>query len=117
MREVAALPQFAAAIGDYDKLRTELLGLDGYYDLLAPLAGSIDIWRTAYQHPMESPAAIVEWVKSTGLRPFVDPLSPELRDAYLAEYQRRINQAYPERPDGKRLLAFPRLFIVATRKS
>ena len=117
MREVAAEPMWAQAIGDYSKLRTELLGLQGYYDLLAPLAGSLDIWRTAYQHPMDSAKAIVEWVRSTGLRPFVDPLPPELRESYLAEYERRIDAAYPARSDGKRLLAFPRLFIVATRKA
>jgi trans-aconitate 2-methyltransferase len=117
MREVAALPEFAQAIGDYDKLRTELLGLHGYYDLLSPMAAQVDIWRTAYQHPMASPRAIVDWVRSTGLRPFIDPLSPELRERYLAEYERRIDAAYPARADGQRLLAFPRLFIVATRKS
>jgi len=117
MREVAAEPTWAQAIGDYGRLRTELLGLDGYYDLLAPLAGHIDIWRTAYQHPLESPRAIVEWVRATGLRPFVDPLSDALRASYLAEYERRIGEAYPARPDGRRLLAFPRLFIVATRKT
>jgi len=117
MRETAAEPTWAAAIGDYSKLRTELLGLQGYYDLLAPLAASIDIWRTAYQHPMQSARAIVDWVRSTGLRPFVDPLSPELRESYVAEYERRIDAAYPARTDGQRLLAFPRLFIIATRKA
>ena len=117
MRETAAEPTWAAAIGDYSKLRTELLGLQGYYDLLAPPAASIDIWRTAYQHPMPSARAIVDWVRSTGLRPFVDPLSPELRESYLAEYERRIDAAYPARTDGQRLLAFPRLFIIATRKA
>ena len=117
MREVAGEPTWAADIGEYTKLRTELLGLQGYYDLLSPLAAQIDIWRTAYQHPMDSAKAIVEWVRSTGLRPFIDPLSPELRESYLTEYERRIDAAYPARSDGKRLLAFPRLFIVVTRKA
>lgn len=115
MREVAALPEFAEAIGDYTRLRTELLGLNGYYDLLAPRAASVDVWRTAYQHPLASARAIVDWVSSTGLRPFVDPLNPELRARYLAEYERRIAAAYPARADGLRLLAFPRLFIVARK--
>lgn len=117
MRDVAAEPTWSAAIGDYSKLRTELLGLQGYYDLLAPLAGSMDVWRTAYQHPMDSARAIVDWVRGTGLRPFVDPLSPALRESFLAEYERHIDAAYPLRADGKRLLAFPRLFIVATKKA
>ncbi|MET0543755.1 MAG: trans-aconitate 2-methyltransferase, partial [Variovorax sp.] len=116
MREVAGEAPWAEAIGDFSRFRTELLGLDGYYDLLAPIASHVDVWRTAYQHPMESPRAIVDWVRGTGLKPFVDRLPPELQAGYLAEYERRIDIAYPVRPDGRRLLAFPRLFIVATRK-
>lgn len=116
MRELAAEAPWTEPIGDYTRLRTELLSIDGYYDLLAPLAAEVDVWHTIYQHRMDSAAAIVEWVRATGLRPFIDPLSPELRASYLVEYERRIDAAYPVRTDGKRLLAFPRMFIVA-RKS
>ncbi|MEP6825751.1 MAG: trans-aconitate 2-methyltransferase, partial [Ramlibacter sp.] len=97
--------------------RTELLGASGYYDALAPVAASVDVWRTTYNHPMASPAAIVEWVSSTGLRPFLEALDgDEARKAFLAEYERRIDAAYPACADGKRLLAFPRLFFVAVKK-
>ena len=44
-------------------------------------------------------------------------LTPELQSSYLAEYERRIDTAYPPRADGRRLLAFPRMFIVAERKA
>ena len=115
MRAVAAEAPWAQAIGDADKLRTELLGVSGYYDLLAPLATQLDIWHTIYQHPMASAAAIVEWVRGTGLKPFVDRLPAELQAGYLAEYEQRIDEAYAPRADGKRLLAFPRLFIVARK--
>jgi trans-aconitate 2-methyltransferase len=117
MRAVAGEGPWAAAIGDADKLRTLLLELDAYYDLLAADAAQVDVWRTAYQHPMASAAAIVEWVRGTGLKPFVDRLPPELQASYLAEYERRVDAAYPPRADGKRLLAFPRMFIVAQRKA
>jgi trans-aconitate 2-methyltransferase len=116
MREVAAEAPWAQAIGDADKLRTRLLPLAGYYDLLAAEAAQVDVWRTAYQHPMASAGAIVEWVRGTGLKPFVDRLPPDLQASYLAEYERRVDRAYPARSDGKRLLAFPRMFIVAQRK-
>ena len=64
---------------------------------------------------MVSAEAIVEWVGATGLRPFVDPLAATERAGHLAEYTRRIDSAYPPHADGKRLLAFPRLFFVARR--
>lgn len=125
MREVAQLPRFAAHIGNASKVRTEILPIGVYYDLLAAPqpaapaneAASVDVWHTVYQHPMDSAAAIVQWLSSTGLKPFVEGLPQELQAEYLAEYQNRIDAAYPERADGKRLLAFPRLFMVAQRKS
>ena len=113
MRELAAQAPYAALVGDASRLRTELLNLDGYYDLLAPLSVTLDLWRTAYQHPMGSPARIVEWVRGTGLKPFIDPLPDSLRERFLADYEARIAQDYPARADGRRLLAFPRLFFVA----
>lgn len=115
MRELAAQAPYAALIGDASRLRTELLGLDGYYDLLAPISASLDLWRTAYQHPMDSPARIVEWVRGTGLKPFIDPLPDAERAQFLAAYEQRIAGSYPPRADGRLLLAFPRLFFVARR--
>ncbi len=115
MRALAAEAPWAEPIGDADKLRTLLLDLRGYYDLLAPIAPHVDVWHTIYQHRMADAASIVEWVRGTGLKPFVDRLSPELQASYLAEYQRRVDEAYPVRTDGKRLLAFPRMFIVAQK--
>ncbi len=86
-----------------------------YYDLLAPRAQAIDMWRTNYTQVMPDADAIVEWVKGTGLRPYVDDLDAEGRAAFLSAYRRGIDDAYPARIDGKRLFPFPRLFIVAVR--
>lgn len=117
MRETAAQAPWRDAIGDAAALRTRILGIADYYDLLAPLARSVDVWHTVYQHPMASAAAIVEWVSGTGLKPFVDPLPQDLRASFLAAYERGIDVAYPARADGRRLLAFPRMFIVAQRSA
>ncbi|CAN7286073.1 trans-aconitate 2-methyltransferase [Variovorax paradoxus] len=117
MRAVAAEAPWAEPIGNADRLRTLLLPLGGYYDLLAPAAARVDVWHTIYQHPMADAAAIVEWVRGTGLKPFVDRLPADLQASYLAEYERRVDRAYPVRTDGKRLLAFPRMFIVAQKKA
>ena len=115
MRELASQAPYAQAIGQAAQSRVGLLPLAAYYDLLAPHAAQVDVWHTIYQHPMDTPRAIVDWVRGTGLRPFVDPLAPDLQARYLAEYERRIALAYPPRADGRLLLAFPRLFLIAIR--
>jgi trans-aconitate 2-methyltransferase len=117
MRETAADPRWASAMGDVSAARAHILASDAYYDLLSPEAASVDVWRTTYHHPMNGPADIVQWFQGTGLRPFVDALTVESRAELLAEYERRIALAYGPRADGRRLLAFPRLFIVARRRS
>lgn len=85
------------------------------YDTLRPLCSDVDIWRTTYYHRMDDHQAIVEWVKGTGLRPFIDPLSSAERQAYLDSYLEKIKNQYPIQQDGKVLLAYPRLFVVATK--
>ena len=122
MRELAGLPRFAPHIGDAARVRTDILPIGAYYDLLATSqvqqaqAASVDVWHTVYQHPMESAAAIVQWLRGTGLKPFVEALPPALQADFLTEYENRVDAAYGVRADGRRLLAFPRLFIVAQRK-
>jgi len=117
MRDVAGEAHYAAAIGDAGAVRSRLLAAGQYYDLLACDAAQVDVWHTVYRHPMASPNTIVQWLRSTGLRPFLDALDVTQQASFLADYEKRIDQAYPTRTDGRRLLAFPRLFIVAQRKS
>jgi len=116
MREVAARTPWSAPIGDAAAVRERLLAADAYYDLLAADAAEVDVWRTAYHHPMASAQAIVDWLRATGLKPFVERLDAPLAASFLAAYRDAVDAAYPPRADGCRLLAFPRLFIVARRR-
>ncbi len=116
MRETAEAGPWRQRIGNVGADHAKrVLPAPAYYDLLAPGAADLDLWRTTYQHHMASAAAIVQWVRATGLRPFIDPLDADERPAFLSRYEAAIAGAYPPRRDGCRLLAFPRLFIVARR--
>jgi trans-aconitate 2-methyltransferase len=92
-----------------------VLTSQAYYDLLAPCSTGIDIWQTTYEHVMPDVASIVEWVKGTGIRPYLAVLSEAEQAEYLERYSRAIDAAYPRRTDGKRLFSFSRIFVVAIR--
>ena len=73
----------------------------------------LDIWETTYLHVLEGDDPVVEWTKGTALRPYLDALEEPERTAFLAAYAARIAAAYPKQPDGRTLLPFRRIFIVA----
>ncbi|MBC3421704.1 trans-aconitate 2-methyltransferase [Pseudomonas sp. RW3S2] len=87
-----------------------------YYDLLSPLCTRVDVWRTTYHHVLEGGAsAVVEWFKGSGLRPYLARLDEAERESFLQLYLQAMEQDYPKATDGKVLLPFPRLFVIATR--
>ncbi len=117
MREIAAEPRFRHKLTRSAGARETIGAFADYDAALSPLCDEIDIWRTVYVHRLEGPDAIVAWVESAGLRPFVAPLDAEERAAFLARYRAAIAGAYPSRARGGVLLPFPRLFIVASRSA
>jgi trans-aconitate 2-methyltransferase len=115
MREVAASGPWAAALAATAAARDDLPTPSDYYDLFRPLCARLDIWHTIYNHVMAGPEGVVEWFRGSALRPFLAPLDDDLARGFVADYGARIADAYPARFDGKVLLRFPRLFIVAVR--
>lgn len=86
------------------------------YAAFKPLCSDVDIWHTSYYHVLENHQAIVEWVKGTGLRPYLDSLDDGAeRQEFLDMYLAKIEEEYPALYDGKVSLKFPRLFVVAVR--
>jgi trans-aconitate 2-methyltransferase len=115
MREVAHQEPWRGKLAETARARDVLPKPGVYYDALGPLCSRLDIWHTVYNHVLADAAAVVEWVKGTGMRPFVDPLEPPERKQYVAEYTARVAASYLPQADGKVLLRFPRIFIVAVK--
>jgi trans-aconitate 2-methyltransferase len=89
-----------------------------YHDYLANEAKDIDLWETIYYHRVPDHSAIIDWYRSTGLRPYLDALRSE---ADRQEFQRQLleefRSRFPVQADGTVLLPFRRLFVVAARAS
>lgn len=117
MREIAGEARFRDKLTQAAGARETIGSFADYDAALSPFCDDIDIWRTTYVHRLEGPDAIVAWVESAGLRPFLAPLSAEERAAFLARYRAAIAGAYAPRAGGGVLLPFPRLFIVASRRA
>jgi trans-aconitate 2-methyltransferase len=115
MREMAASPawrgRFVRPVADWHSEEPSF-----YYDVLAPHASRLDIWRSEYMHVLDGPEGIVEWYRSTALRPFLGALPGEAeRSEFTAEYLERMRAAYSRRANGKVLFPFLRTFVIAYR--
>jgi len=94
-------------------------GAEVYLERLQALGLDVDAWETTYLHvlPVErGPDAVFDWVSGTGARPTIQaiPEADGLRAAFVAEFQRRLREAYPMGVAGV-VLPFRRTFAVARR--
>jgi trans-aconitate 2-methyltransferase len=108
-------PMFDPTTATPSLLRPDPVGPpEFYYDLLSPLAtGGIDLWETEYVHQLQGEDAVLEWMRGTTMRPVLEALDRPSRENFLAAYARELRAAFPRRADGKTLLHFRRLFLVA----
>lgn len=86
-----------------------------YYDILARKARHVDLWETSYLHVLTGEDPVVEWLKGTTLKVFLDALEGKEREAFRRAYAERVRAAYPRRPDGTTLFTMRRIFLLATR--
>lgn len=115
MRQAAEHGPWAGRLRDAAAARDVLPAVATYYARLKPHFARLEIWHTIYIHPLDGPEGIIDWLGSTGLRPFLAPLDVHERAEFLASYAALLARAYPAQPDGKVLLRFPRLFMVAKK--
>jgi trans-aconitate 2-methyltransferase len=115
MRMVAAEGPWWSRLAPVAKTRPVIADFEDYYEWLRPVASRIDIWMTTYVHAFDGPEGIADWFAGSALQPFLELLSDDERCEFLARYRDGLRGAYPAQSDGTVLLAYPRLFIVASR--
>ena len=116
MREVAASGPMGRATRDRQRPRATICRDPAdYYDLLGRFVRHLDIWHTAYNHVMAGPRRLSNGSRARRCGRFCRRSMSRMRHGFLADYAARIARAYPPRYDGRVLLRFPRLFIVAMR--
>ncbi len=112
--QVAQSGPWAEALRGHVSAR-DILSAGEYWDMLRPHATALDMWETVYMHALSGDDAVVEWAAGSSLRPFLEPLGPELRTAFRQAYAAALRPHYRRRADGTTLFPFRRLFMVARR--
>jgi trans-aconitate 2-methyltransferase len=115
MRMVAAEGPWSSRLVPIAKTQPMISSFEDYYEWLRPVASRIDMWMTTYVHAFDGPEAIADWFAGSTLQPFLEWLSDDERCEFLGRYREGLRDAYPAQSDGRVLLAYPRLFIVAIR--
>jgi len=84
-----------------------------YWQLLQGRSTALSIWETEYLQVLSGENPVAEFTKGTWLKQFLDRLEGTEREAFEADYRRRVLSAYPPQSNGQTLFSFRRLFILA----
>ena len=113
IKETAAEPKWGL---EKVKLQpNETLTPLAYFDILADCSTSFEIWETKYYHCLEDHKALVEWVKGTRLRPYLDFLGETRGNEFEHEIVEGAKKIYPIRKNGGVILGFRRFFFTAEK--
>ena len=115
MRLVAAEGPWVRRLAPIVRAQPVIAAFEDYYEWLAAAGAKVEVWTTTYVHALNGVEGVVDWFAGSGLRPFLDPLDEAEREAFLSHYREAIEESYAPRADGKVLLPYPRLFVVARR--
>jgi trans-aconitate 2-methyltransferase len=115
LAELCGAPRWADRLGDVAPRRDAVLSPAGYFDVLSAAGLAPDVWETTYLHVLTGADPVLEWVRSTVLRPVLARLDDGEAADFAALYASALREAYPPRPDGTTLLPFRRIFAVAAR--
>ena len=95
--------------------QNDVLSSEAYYKILSSCADRFEMWETAYYHIMPSHQALLEWVRSTRLRPYLDVLNSEEQTEFENRILQKVQKAYPLTKHGEVIFKFNRFFFTARK--
>jgi trans-aconitate 2-methyltransferase len=75
----------------------------------------LSVWTTEYYHIMQDHSAIIDFIKSTGMRPYLNRIPGALQGEYTADVLEKIKDCYQSLENGTVLFAFKRFFFIAVK--
>lgn len=87
-----------------------------YFDLLAEITADFCLWETTYYHRLGSQQDILNWYRSTGLKPYLEQLPDPLKAEFEQDIQAEVERAYPLQQNGQVIFRFPRFFFIAEKQ-
>lgn len=88
-----------------------------YHDILQAHAARLEVWITTYFHAMKDLPAVLDWLRASGLRPYLAALEEDAqRVRFEQSLLERWRDVLPATAVGGYLLPFPRIFLLAQRR-
>ncbi len=116
MRQLASEEPWHAKLAGAEEVLVPVAPPEHYAAMLSELGFSgVDCYYQTFAHPMNSPAEVIEWYSSTGLRPYLNALTKAEQPDFLAALSARLESAYGTA--GNLTFHFRRLFLWARRPS
>ena len=115
MKRVAADPRWGGKLdGASEKYFVQPIAF--YYRALSTTAAVLNLWEAEYLQIMDSPRAILEWVRGTAMRGYLERLPDEAeRKGFEELCLKEFERSYVTEENGKILFPYRRMFMVAYR--
>ena len=115
IRDMASEPPWNTTLGEVQTPSAQNVLPAAEYDRMLKQIGfaEVNCFYHTFHHPMHNPGEVVEFCRSTSLRPFLDRLPAIHHSSFVAELTRRLEIAYAT--SGPLTFKFRRLFLWARR--
>ncbi len=115
MKKVAADPRWSERLhGASEEYHVQPIAF--YYKVLSKAARALNLWEVEYLQIMNGARSILDWVRSTAMRGYLERLPDRAGQKQFEEScLREFEKSYRPEDDGKVLFPYRRMFIIAHR--